>query len=129
MANIKKIEGKTGAAYKITVTTGRDSTGKQIRHFKTWRPDRPMTARQVEKEVQRVAVEFEKEIEQGYQTDNRQTFHDYRPRSASRMSCCGGEGPRKRTAPALTGCRPVFLMLCAKCAPTCRIQFFNCAEK
>jgi len=24
MANIKKIEGKTGTAYKITVTTGRD---------------------------------------------------------------------------------------------------------
>ena len=31
----------------------------------------------MEKEVQRVAVEFEKEIEQGFQTDNRQTFHDY----------------------------------------------------
>ena len=36
-----------------------------------------MAARQMEKEVQRVAVEFEKEIEQGFQTDNRQTFHDY----------------------------------------------------
>ena len=36
-----------------------------------------MTARQMEKEAQRVAVEFEKEIEQGYQTDKRQTFHDY----------------------------------------------------
>lgn len=77
MANIKKIEGKTGTSYKITVTRGRDSTGKQIRHFKTWRPNRPMTARQMEREIQRVAVEFEKEIEQGFQTDNRQTFHDY----------------------------------------------------
>ena len=45
MANIKKIEGKTGTSYKITVTQGRDSTGKKIRHFKTWKPDRPMTAR------------------------------------------------------------------------------------
>ena len=77
MANIKKIEGKTGTSYKITVTKGRDSAGKQIRHFKTWKPNHPMTARQMEKEVQRVAVEFEKEIEQGYQTDNRQNFHDY----------------------------------------------------
>lgn len=77
MANIRKIEGKTGTSYKITVAKGRDSSGKQIRHFKTWKPDRPMTARQMEKEVQRVAVEFEKEIDQGYQTDNRQTFYDY----------------------------------------------------
>ena len=77
MANIKKIEGRIGTGYKITVTTGRDSTGKQIRHFKTWKPDRLMTTRQMEKEAQRVAVEFEKEIEQGYQTDKRQTFHDY----------------------------------------------------
>ena len=49
MANIKKIEGKTGTAYKITVTTGRDMDGKQIRHFKTWRPAPGMTERQTEK--------------------------------------------------------------------------------
>ena len=77
MASIKKIEGKTGTSYKITVTKGRDSSGKQIRHFKTWTPDRPMTARQMEKEVQRVAVEFEREIELGFQADNRQTFEQY----------------------------------------------------
>lgn len=77
MASIKKIEGKTGTSYKITVTKGRDSSGKQIRHFKTWTPDRPMTARQMEKEAQRVAVEFEREIELGYQADNRQTFEQY----------------------------------------------------
>lgn len=39
MANIRKIEGKTGVSYKITVTSGRDSAGKQIRHYKTWTPD------------------------------------------------------------------------------------------
>lgn len=77
MASIKKIEGKTGTSYKITVTKGRDSNGKQIRHFKTWTPDRPMTARQMEKEAQRVALEFEREIELGYQADNRQTFSQY----------------------------------------------------
>lgn len=77
MANIKKIEGKTGVSYKITVTQGRDSSGKQIRHFKTWKPDRPMTARQMEKAVQRVALDFEREIEMGYQIDNRQTFEQY----------------------------------------------------
>lgn len=77
MASIKKIEGKTGTSFKITVTRGRDSRGKQIRHFKTWTPDRPMTARQMEREVKRVAVDFEREIELGYQADNRQTVEQY----------------------------------------------------
>lgn len=77
MASIKKIEGKTGVSYKITVTSGRDSAGKQIRHYKTWAPDHPMTARQMEKEVQRVAFEFERQIELGFQADSRQTFEEY----------------------------------------------------
>ena len=38
MANIKRIDGKTGVSYKITVTRGRDSSGKQIRHYMTWTP-------------------------------------------------------------------------------------------
>jgi integrase len=77
MASIKKIDGKTGTGFKITVTRGRDSHGKQIRYFKTWTPDRPMTARQMEREVKRVALDFEREIELGYQADNRQTFDQY----------------------------------------------------
>lgn len=77
MASIRKIEGKTGTSYKITVTSGRNSEGKQIRHYKTWTPGHPMTARQMEKEAQRVAFEFEREIELGFQSDNRQTFENY----------------------------------------------------
>ena len=77
MASIRKIEGKGGVSYKITVSMGRDAQDKQIRHFKTWKPDRPMTARQMEKEAQRVAQEFEREITLGFQADNRQTFADY----------------------------------------------------
>ena len=77
MANIRKIEGKTGISYKITVSQGRDNTGKQIRHYKTWSPPRPMSERQMEKEVQRVAFDFEREITQGFQLDNRQTLRDY----------------------------------------------------
>ena len=34
MASIKRIEGKNGVAYKITVTHGTDHTGKQVRHYK-----------------------------------------------------------------------------------------------
>ena len=74
MATVKKIEGKRGTSYKITVSAGRDYTGRQIRHYMTWTPERPMTPRQMEKEVQRAAYEFERPIEQGYQLDNRQTF-------------------------------------------------------
>ena len=77
MASIKKVEGKAGTSYKIIVTRGTDSTGKQIRHFKTWKPDRPMTARQMEKEVQKVALDFEREIDLGFQADARQTFSQY----------------------------------------------------
>jgi len=77
MASIRKIEGKGGVSFKITVSMGRDAQDKQIRHFKTWKPDRPMTTRQMEKEVQRVALEFEREITLGFQADNRQTFAQY----------------------------------------------------
>ncbi|MEY8388567.1 hypothetical protein AALC17_14980 [Oscillospiraceae bacterium 38-13] len=77
MASIKKIEGKAGTSYKIVVTQGVNVQGKKIRHFKTWTPDHPMTARQMEKEAQRVALDFEREIELGYQVDNRQTFEQY----------------------------------------------------
>ena len=77
MASIKRIDGKTGTAYKITIAIGRDSTGKQMRHYKTWTPPKGMSEKRAEREVQKVAAQFETEIEQGYQTDNRQSFHDY----------------------------------------------------
>lgn len=77
MANIKRIDGKLGTSYKITVAAGRALSGKQIRHYKTWTPLRGMTERQMEKEVQKVAYEFEQAIGQGFQADNRQTFSEY----------------------------------------------------
>ena len=77
MANIKRIEGKTGISFKITVTQGRDMNGKQIRHYLTWTPEKKMTERQMQKAVERVASDFERQIEQGFQIDNRQTFAEY----------------------------------------------------
>lgn len=77
MASIRKITGSGGVSYKITVSMGRDPQDKQIRHFKTWKPDPNMTARQMEKEVRRIACEFERNLEIGYQADNRQTFAQY----------------------------------------------------
>ena len=77
MANIRKIIGKNGVSFKITVTKGRDSSGKQMRHYMTWTPDRPMTDRQMQKAVERAAADFERDIELGFQLDNRQTFEEY----------------------------------------------------
>ena len=77
MANIKHIDGKTGVAYKITVTTGRDLDGKQVRHYLTWTPEPGMTERQMDKAVQKAAFEFEKQIEQGFIADSRQNFAKY----------------------------------------------------
>lgn len=77
MANIRKVEGKTGVSYKITVFSGTDAEGRQVRHYRTWKPEPGMTARQIEKAVQRAAVDFERELELGYQADNRQTFAQY----------------------------------------------------
>lgn len=50
---------KRNNAYRITVCCGYDINGKQIRRRMTYTPDEKMTAKQIEKEVQRQAVLFE----------------------------------------------------------------------
>ena len=77
MATIEKITGKTGTAYRISVSAGFDTNGKRIRHRTMWKPAPGMTPRQIEKAVQRAAVDFERSIEQGYSLDNKQTFAEY----------------------------------------------------
>ena len=75
MANIKRIDGKTGVSYKVTVTRGRDSSGKQISHYMTWTP--PAGEKRAEREAQKAAIQFETQIEQGFQADDRQSFEQY----------------------------------------------------
>ena len=79
MATIEKRTNKAGEviSYRITVAGGLDSTGKQIRHRMTWKPEPKMTARQTEKALARAAADFEREIEQGYQIDRKQSFSEY----------------------------------------------------
>lgn len=77
MPTIEKITGKTGTTYRISVSGGFDSTGKRIRHRMTWKPTPGMTSRQIEKAVQRAAMDFERSIEQGYVLDQKQTFAEY----------------------------------------------------
>ena len=78
MPTITKRTNKDGSfSYKITVTKGRDANGKQIRHFMTFTPAPNMTEKKAEKEAQRAAFAFEKQIEDGFSLDNRQTFSQY----------------------------------------------------
>ena len=61
MASIQK----RGTSYRIKVSCGYDTSGKQVVQTMTWRPDEDMTQRQIEKEVNRQAVLFEQECLKG----------------------------------------------------------------
>ena len=61
MATIKQ----RGDTYRIRVSAGYDSSGKQIIHSTTYKPSPGMTKRQIDKEVQRQAVLFEEKVKNG----------------------------------------------------------------
>lgn len=61
MATIRK----RGDSYTIIVSMGYDTNGKKITRSQTYKPDKGMTARQIEKEVQRQAVLFEEQCKNG----------------------------------------------------------------
>lgn len=73
MATIRK----RGKSYEITVSCGYDVTGKQIRRTKTYTPDEKMTAKQIEKEVQRQAVLFEEQCNNGQVMNGNIKFADF----------------------------------------------------
>lgn len=76
MANITKRNN----SYLIRVSCGYDTNGKQIIKSKTWRPAPNMTERQIQKELNRIAIEFETNIEQGNLADTyRIKFSDFCP--------------------------------------------------
>lgn len=78
MASIKKITGSEGRiSYKITVSHGRDAKYRQLRHYKTFTPPPGWSEKRAEKEAQKVALQFEEEVRQGFQLDNRQLFAQY----------------------------------------------------
>ena len=56
---------KRGKGYRITVAAGIDLNGKQIRHRMVWTPDEKLTARQIEKELNRQVVKFEEQVKAG----------------------------------------------------------------
>jgi len=65
MATVTKIDGKKGISYKFTAFCGYGKDSKQIRKFKTWKPDKSLTPKQADKEANRQAQLFEDNVNYG----------------------------------------------------------------
>ena len=61
---------KRGDTYRIRVSAGYDSAGKQIMKSTTWKPAPGMTQKQIEKELDRQAVLFEERVRSGTAADS-----------------------------------------------------------
>ncbi|MCI8980508.1 MAG: site-specific integrase [Clostridia bacterium] len=78
MASIKKIEGKRGTSYKITVSDGYHVNGNKIRRTKTFVPDPTKTEKQNQKELEKIAFEFEQQVKQGrYYDGDHMTLEEF----------------------------------------------------
>ena len=64
MATIRK----RGNSYQIRVSCGYDTMGNQVTRNKTWTPEKGMTPKRIEKELNRQAVLFEEACNSGFQT-------------------------------------------------------------
>lgn len=73
MANIEK----RGNNYRIVVSDGYDINGKKIRKYKTVVKPDDMTEKKWEKEIQKIALDFERDIEKGLYIDSNSTLKDY----------------------------------------------------
>ncbi len=61
MATIRK----RGNSYQIRVSCGTDIYGKSIVQSMTWKPDSNMTEKQIQKELNKIAVHFEEKAKKG----------------------------------------------------------------
>lgn len=59
---------KRGDSYQIRVSCGYDTSGNQVTQTKTWKPDKGITPKQIEKELNRQMVMFEEACNNGYQS-------------------------------------------------------------
>lgn len=71
---------KRGNSYRITVSCGYNSEGKQIKKRMTWTPKSNMTPRQLEKELDRQAVLFEEKCQTGQFLDGNITLAEFSER-------------------------------------------------
>ena len=75
---------KRGNSYRIKVSCGYSTNGKQVVQTRTWKPTPGMTERQIKKELERQAVMFEEECRKGqivatvkFETFAEQWFDEY----------------------------------------------------
>ena len=75
---------KRGNNYRIKVSCGYDTQGKQVIQSMTWKPDDKMTEKQIEKELQRQVVLFEEACLKGnviatvkFEDFSKQWFKEY----------------------------------------------------
>lgn len=68
---------KRGDSYFIRISAGYDVNGKQVRKTMTWTPDYGMSARQIEKELDRQIVMFEERVKTGFILDGSTRFADF----------------------------------------------------
>lgn len=77
MASIRK----RGSSYQITVSNGRDLTGKQLIETATWLPDPEKTERQNRKALEKFVIEFEEKVKSGRYLDGEKiTFQAFTER-------------------------------------------------
>lgn len=79
MASIQKRGGK----YRIRVSCGYDNSGKQITKSMTWTPPQGMTAKQIKRELERAAYEFEMNHDPAAGRDGSIRFEEYAERQLS----------------------------------------------
>lgn len=74
MASIRKRKN----SYQITVSNGRDYNGKQIIETTTFTPPEGLTEKQIQKQLQRFAYEFEEKVRNGkIMTGDKMTLADF----------------------------------------------------
>jgi len=73
MATIRERNG----SYQIRVYAGRDVTGKQIEKVKTWKPEPTLNPKQIEKALDDIVYEFEKEVQTGGAIDGKIRFCEF----------------------------------------------------
>ncbi len=97
MPNITPRKNKNGeiTSYTIRVYHGYDGAGKRLKPYTmSWKPAPGMTQKQIEKELNRQAVQFEEQCRNGYALDNRQTFAEY---ADYVLKCKADSGTKRRT--------------------------------
>lgn len=78
MSSIKKINNKNGVCYRITVSNGRDITGKKLSKTTTYYPDTSLSTKQQQLALEAFAIDFENKVKNDKLLDgSKMTFYEF----------------------------------------------------